>query len=66
MFQNLIRSHANPKKYQSSTPEDDLINIQKKYRSFANYLGQETGFINTLVLDILWKSVLLKVDEIIC
>jgi hypothetical protein len=45
--------------------EDELKEIQRKYRSFLNFIINDTGFINGIVLDMLWKSLLIKVDKIL-
>eukprot|EP00347_Sterkiella_histriomuscorum_P004678 403359525 len=45
--------------------DEEFIEIQRKYRRLVSYFSNNTGFINGLSLDILWKSQFLKFDQII-
>jgi hypothetical protein len=43
--------------------DDDMVDIHRKFRAFATYLQNETGFMNALVADLLWKSLYIKYEE---
>ena len=42
--------------------DEEMIDIHKKFRSFVTYLQNETGFMNALTADILWKSLFVKYE----
>jgi hypothetical protein len=42
--------------------DEEMIEIHKKFRAFASFLQNETGFMNALTVDILWKSIYVKYE----
>jgi len=40
-----------------------MIEIHQKFRSFVTYLQNETGFMNAITLDLLWKSLYIKYEQ---
>jgi len=40
-----------------------MVEIHRKFRAFATYLQNETGFMNALTADLLWKSLYMKYEE---
>jgi len=43
--------------------DDEMVDIHQKFRAFVTYLQNETGFMNALVADLLWKSLYIKYEE---
>eukprot|EP00347_Sterkiella_histriomuscorum_P019387 403341822 len=43
--------------------EGDILQIQRKYRRYMQYIIRESGFMSGVVIDMLWKSLLLKIDQ---
>ena len=43
--------------------DEEMIDIHKKFRSFVTYLQNETGFMNALTADLLWKSIFIKYEQ---
>lgn len=43
--------------------DNELIEIHKKFRSLVTYLSSETGFMNALCIDIVWKTLLVKYER---
>ena len=43
--------------------DDEMVDIHRKFRAFATYLQNETGFMNALVADLLWKSLYVKYEQ---
>ena len=43
--------------------DDEMVDIHRKFRAFTTYIQNETGFMNALVADLLWKSLYVKYEE---
>lgn len=43
--------------------DDDMVEVHRRFRAFATYLSNETGFLNALTADLLWKSLFLKYES---
>ena len=43
--------------------DEEMLEIHKKFRAFITYLQNETGFMNALTADILWKSLYVKYEQ---
>ncbi|CDW90897.1 UNKNOWN [Stylonychia lemnae] len=43
--------------------EADILDIQRRYRRYVQYIIKESGFMSAVVIDMLWKSLMLKVDQ---
>lgn len=42
--------------------DDEMIDIHRKFRAFVTFLQNETGFMNALTADLLWKSLFVKYE----
>ncbi|CDW77046.1 UNKNOWN [Stylonychia lemnae] len=45
--------------------DSSFIEIQQKYRRLVSYISNQTGFINGLALDVLWKTQFLKFEQML-
>jgi hypothetical protein len=43
--------------------DDEMVEIHKKFRAYVTYLQNETGFMNALTADMLWKSLYIKYEQ---
>jgi seryl-tRNA synthetase len=43
--------------------DDEMLDIHRKFRAFVTYLQNETGFMNALTADLLWKSLYVKYEQ---
>lgn len=43
--------------------DEEMLDIHKKFRAFITYLQNETGFMNALTADILWKALYVKYEQ---
>jgi hypothetical protein len=43
--------------------DDEMVDIHRKFRAFTTYIQNETGFMNALVADLLWKSLYVKYEQ---
>lgn len=43
--------------------DEEMIDIHQKFRSYVTYLQNETGFMNAITLDLLWKSLYIKYEQ---
>ncbi len=43
--------------------DEEMVDIHRKFRAFTTYIQNETGFMNALVADLLWKSLYVKYEQ---